>query len=144
MNTTQTTSTKTPQVWTHETRVYLYRQLLNKVGVAWSRYDWKVKTMRPKDHIMSCAAFNKAFQEIYDDMESKGFSMFAGSDREPKSHLALKQQFEWCVSTQCNKNRGQVCNERWNRLAAYEAGFLSMSDIVYLESVEEMRFYTGI
>lgn len=136
--------TKTPQVWSHETRVYLYEQILEKIGAPWHRCDWELTAMRPKD--WSNTDFNKTmFEEIYNDMEAKGFSMFKNTgSRNPKSADALKQQFQWCVTTQVDMAKGKLKYQRWNRMAAYEAGFLSMTEIVFLESFADMRFYTGV
>ena len=139
-------TTQTNHVWTHEARVYLYRALLDEVisvgGTEWNRHTWHLKGMRPLN--VAVGTFNEdIFLKIYMDMRAKEFGMFP--KRPPKSHVALRQQFQWGVTIQSTSMAPHKLRmQRGNRLAAYEAGFISMTEILFLEDVSAMRETTGL
>ena len=126
------------QVYTHASRVALYRSLIEKVGI-FNLNKWHKAADKPLACPATPSGFNTQaeealYQEIYDEITPKHFN-----GRLPKSAKALMQQVRWCMSIQPTENNNQRRLKTRNRLAAYEAGFMLMSDIVKLEAEEQTR-----
>jgi hypothetical protein len=63
----------------------------------------------------------------------------------PSPAAGLQNQVNWCTSTQNiqHMNPGALKMQRQNRLAAYEAGWMSMGDILFLEQTSYVLSFSN-
>ena len=110
--------------WTQDKRKFVYFSLLQSEGAynidTWNRTPEGVSRQEMIDGIYT-EIFHKLGREF---------------DRTPKSPAAIEQQVAWCLTQQARHrlSPAQLKMQNENRMAAYESGFLSMSDIFFLEA----------
>jgi hypothetical protein len=133
---------KQPRVWIHENRVRLFELLLQEIG-EYDRNKYRLSSpTAPKG--TSSKQEEKIYQRIYDQLlREDAFGCFQLDN--PASFMAIKQQVAWTTSIQDLRDdtattekekqsrRGQRKMQRQLRMAAYEAGWLTLNDILYLE-----------
>ena len=117
-------------VYTTSNLKELFERITERLGAynieTWSRKQVpSSKTQKELDAV---------FTDIYNSMIKDG--CFENSSRPPESFKALEQQMCWATTVQDKDtfNKGQLNMQRRNRLAAYAGGFMTMCDVVYLES----------
>lgn len=125
---------KKARVWDHSVRVRMYELLIQEFG-KYSRHTFRLTGGTSPSLVLSDE--NAVYQRVYEKMLSEGSTL----DIPPSSADALKQQVAWATTTQDpNKiNPGHLKVQRQNRLAAYEAGFMSWKDIDFLETIADSR-----
>ncbi len=121
-------------IYTHTNRVALYRALIEKVGT-YNINDWHFPDGKHLQQPATPCGFNtkqetKLYQEVYNKIVPKHFG-----NKPPKSARALMLQVKFCLTTQPIVDNGQRRLQTRNRLAAYEAGFMKMTDIMKLETL---------
>lgn len=135
--------THNPRIWSHNARVTFYGMLLDRFG-QWNANDWSVtgqRAMRCDGKEITATEFGGILNEIYEEicaMHTATGEVFAGETL-PKSYQAVQQQMQFCLTVQPEMTKPALQMQRRNRLAAYEAGFLSMSQILFLEQVADTR-----
>lgn len=122
-------------VYTHKNRVALYKEIVAAFGMFKHRTQdpngWANGANAPGNISVKDALV--IYQEIYDRIVPIHFQ------KAPKSNKALANQVAWATTTQKDITNGSEPTRRKNRLAAYEAGFMTMSDILYLEQIEQSK-----
>ena len=119
-------------VYNHEIRIKLYEQLYKAFG-AFNSNTWTITSGSDSPIGYSSSASIKIYQKIYQKLvfDDKIFDKFGMNN--PKSPRALIQQVRWCTTTKQTITRRYIKTRQANRLAAYEAGFMCMTDILFLE-----------
>jgi hypothetical protein len=117
-------------VYTASNLKELFDRITEHLG-AYNIETWATKQV-PSDK--SQKELDAVFTDVYNSMINDG--CFETSSRPPESPKALEQQMRWATTVQDKDtlNKGQLNMQRRNRLAAYAGGFMTMCDIVYLES----------
>jgi len=138
----------------------MYELIYRKFGPYNPTIYHKTAGVAPKS--WTPADYKKAYQEIYDELIAD--EVFQQHNMQTaKSADALINQVAWATTTQplekglsligpsqeedvategteaLNTMLGQRKTQRANRLAAYEAGWMTMRDICYLEEIEAWR-----
>jgi hypothetical protein len=106
-------------------------QLFERITERFGAFDNSRLSQNPDVPIKELRA---GFQCIYDEMIAAG--CYKGSSRVPESPLALEQQMRWATTSQDVRrmSKAQRKIQRRNRYAAYLGGFMTMNDIIMLES----------
>ena len=126
--------------WSTESRFALYSHLIDELALhfgnngTFAEIDWQLKSQRPAQ--TTASDWSNIFVKIYDRLSNKS-NLFPNNL--PASSSAVQQQVQWCLTVQATMKKGQLVNQRRNRSAAYEAGFMSIADIVELELVANAR-----
>ena len=117
-------------VYTPNNLKELFSRITERLG-AYNAETWGLKQV-PSGWTQK--ELDAVFTDIYSDMVKDG--CFEASSRLPESFKALEQQMRWATTVQDKGNltKGQLNMQRRNRIAAYAGGFMTMCDIVYLES----------
>lgn len=122
--------------WNHSIRVRLFELVTKEFG-PFSRTTWRLTAgVAPS---LAHSDIKRGYQDIYDQMIREGtFVLDGGAASSPD---ALEQQVAWCTTTQdpTRINPGHHKIQRQTRIAAYEAGFMQMNDICYLETAAAVR-----
>jgi len=146
-------------VWTHQKRVAVYRKLTEHFG-PYNFYTYHGRNLcaNPDGKLLACAMYpagwsisdgQERLRAIHDDLEQDGVF----GERIPSRKGGIEQQLAHCMTTQplTPNNSGNNTNQHYrrctiakNRLAAYEAGFITMRDIVKLEEIAEDRVRVGV
>jgi hypothetical protein len=118
-------------VYTQSNLTELFSRLTESIIGAYDILTWERKQVLPS---LTQKEIDAVFTDIYNSMRKDG--CFENCSRVPESPKALEQQMRWATTTQDKNslNKGQQKMQRRNRLAAYNGGFMTMCDIVYLES----------
>lgn len=120
--------------YTHESRVWIFEQFMKATGDTWSP-DWKWS--RPKN--WTTAQYNAVTLDIHRKYERKFpdlvHTFLTKADIASGKSGAIEQQLQWTITPQANSGK----MTRRLRLAAYEAGFLMMSDIILLEQIQRFN-----
>lgn len=117
-------------VYTQQNLVKVFAELCNSVG-KYNSGTWLGTMPQLPSNIEDC---NK--EEIYQTILALTDKYF--QKRKPKSWRSLAMQVGICLSIQSLEDLEQATVETRgrNRMAAYTAGFLTMSDILHLEKME--------
>jgi len=120
------------RVWTQAKRVAMYLDLSSNVG-PYVRGEWSAH--KPND--MTMAEMSEYWVGAYGRLNKK----CEGEGQNPKSPMSLAQQVAWALTTQNpnNLDANQRKLQAQNRQAAYEAGFITMTDILWLEAEAEAK-----
>lgn len=126
-------------VYTHQNLVKVFAEVKNQFG----KYDAETwRGTMPQVPIIESKT-RAGMSRVKEDLE-KYLTIVTITDkhfktRKPKSWKSLAMQVAICLSTQKTSNMEQSSIETRgrNRLAAYEAGFLTMGDIIVLEGLEK-------
>ena len=120
-------------VYNHSIRVKMYARIRNEFG-PFDRNNYTLGTYAPRGtNIKSRDTYYNMLRDALVPLQAKE------GLRAAKSGLAVANQVCWCTGVQTDLNAGQLKIQRQNRLAAYEAGFVSMGDIVWLENESVKR-----
>ena len=123
-----------PTVWSEERLQWLFSEIV-KVFSPFDKEIWGQLPAPTKGFPLSTKEINEIFKTLYSRLTQE--FQYDGL-RAPKSFAALKQQVQWATTNQkIVQFNGQMQNQRRNRRIAYDMGFMSMKDIVYLEEVSE-------
>lgn len=129
-------------VYNRAIRIKLYEYLYEAFG-AFDRNAWSITSNSDSPISVSTIETNAIYERIYHDMVFKDTIFDDNGMNPPKSPTALMNQVRWMTNIQQPHNRGVLKTQRANRLAAYEAGFVTMNDILFLEQATVMRDLIG-
>lgn len=129
------------RVWTHAARVAMYREVINEFG----RFDRETWMFNPKGepfmlgrkpNWVSYGECHETYSLIHRKLVENHNAKFP---KTPKSGGAILNQVAWCTSLQStNGDTGYFGKTRMlNRLAAIDAGFMSIDDVRWL--IEQER-----
>jgi len=118
-------------VYTHQNLVKVFAELTAHIG----KYDPKYWQGTMPQLPINVDESNK--EDIYQTILNVTDKHFL--NRKPKSWQSLAMQVAICLSTQSLNELEQATIETRgrNRMAAYAAGFLTMGDILHLETTEK-------
>lgn len=122
------------RVYNNTIRVRLYELLLDEIG-PFDRNNWRITSADRSPTNYTTTQTIELYDQMYDRMVNKDRLFEKEEMTAPSPNEGLPKQVDWCTTTQDvhRMNKGQLKMQRQNRLAAYEAGWMSMDDIVFLE-----------
>lgn len=118
---------------THEQCVKVFIQFTNHLG-PWDKMDWRDR-YHPST-FSSMMEMSSLMDEILARLVKRGVFK---EDRIPADNSMLFRRLKECLSTNPNLHKRQYARVQQSRLAAYEGGFIRMADILYLESVCDIK-----
>lgn len=119
--------------YTTASRIWMFQQYIKEVGPWRPTWSWsRPTTMTTKEYgeitLKIHLEYEKQFPSLVTNRISSEYVAQGKSG-------AIEQQLQWTITPQ--KTQGTMTRKL--RLAAYEAGFLSMTNIVYLEHLEQSK-----
>ncbi len=123
----------TNQVYNHSVRTFLYREIAKQFG-SFDRERFTVGTCAPR----GTPAIDR--DTFYDELHVKVSQKCLDEGlKPPKSGPAVANQVCWATGVQRNVGADQVYLRHANRQAAYDSGFFTMDDILFLERETDRR-----